>query len=83
MYIPPKIEKIISEFNFDSWLNRPLTKQDKVLLCENLNLPSYSYQYCKWNTLKCYLEELKFEIKDTKRIVNGKQIRVSIIKKSM
>lgn len=84
MYIPPKIKNIICEFNFTLWLNRPLTKQDKELLCKILNLPSYNpYEYCKWNTLKLYLEELNFEIKETKRLINGKQKRVSIIRKYM
>lgn len=83
MYIPPKIKKRLDEFNFNDWLNRPLTKKDKELLCKNLNLPSYSYEPCKWNTLKLYLEELNFEIKETKRLINGKQKRVSILKKCM
>lgn len=83
MYIPPKIEKILYSYDFNSWLNQPLTREDKELLCKNLNLPSYSDDYCKWNTLKLYLEELNFEIKDTKRLINGKQKRVSILRKCM
>lgn len=79
MYIPPKIKNIILEYDFNSWLNRALTKSDKDKLCRELNLPSYSDDYCKWNTLKLYLEELNFEIKDKKRLINGKQKRVSIL----
>ena len=80
MYIPPKIKNIISEYDFDFWLNRALTKKDKDELCRELNLPSYSEDYCKWNTLKLYLKEFNFEVKDTKRLINGKQKRVSILK---
>lgn len=80
MYIPPKINQVISEFDFNLWLNRPLTKQDKDILCEELNIPSlYVYDHCKWPTLERYLNELNFQIKHTKRLINGKQTRVSII----
>lgn len=82
MYIPPKIKQIISEFDFSPWSNRPLTKKDKDLLCEELNIPDlYVYNHCKWTTLERYLNELNFQIKHTKRIINGRQKRVSILKK--
>lgn len=81
MYISPKIETILSQFNFNPWLNKPLTKKDKELLCIALNLPSYNYEPCKWTTLKSYLEEFNFQIVDTKRLINGKQTRVSILSK--
>lgn len=81
MYIPPKIKQIISDFDFNPWINRPLTKKDKDLLCEELNIPDlYVYDHCKWPTLGRYLNELNFQIKHTKRLINGKQTRVSIIK---
>lgn len=81
MYIPPKMKQVISEFDFSSWSNRPLSKQDKDLLCIELNLPSlYNNDICKWPTLEQYLNELNFEIQNTKRLINGKQTRVSIIK---
>ena len=79
MYITPKIEKILSEFNYYSWINKPLTKGDKLLLSKELNIPSYNDEPCKQTTLKSYLEELNFKIIDTKRLINGTQIRVSII----
>lgn len=79
MYIPPKIEKILSEFNYDSWINKPLTKEDKLLLSKELNLPSYNNEPCKWPTIKSYLEEFNFRVIDTKRLINRKQTRVSII----
>lgn len=83
MYIPPKIKQVILEFDFNPWINRPLTKNDKQLLCEELNLPSlYAYDICKWSTLEQYLNELKFEIKYTKRLIDWKQTLVSIIKKN-
>lgn len=82
MYIPPRIKQIISEFDFSPWSNRLLTKKDKDLICEELNIPSlYVYDYCKWPTWEKYLNELNFEIKYTKGLINGKQTRVSIIKK--
>lgn len=82
MYIAPKIQKIITEFDFNSWSNRPLTKNDKDLLCEQLNIPSlYAYDHCKWSTLEQYLNKLNFKVKNTKKLINGKQTRVSIIKK--
>ena len=56
MYIPPKIKQVILEFDFNPWINRPLTKNDKQLLCEELNLSSlYAYYICKWPTLEQYL----------------------------
>lgn len=82
MYIPPKIKQLILEFDFSPWVNRPLTKKDKDLLCEELNIPSlYAYDICKWPTLEQYPIELNFQIKYTKILINGKQTRVSIIKK--
>ncbi|WP_291650945.1 hypothetical protein [Clostridium sp.] len=47
MYITPKIEKILSEFNYYSWINKPLTKGDKLLLSKELNIPSYNDEPCK------------------------------------
>ncbi len=79
MYIAPKIKTILSEFNYNPWLNKPLTKVDKVLLSKELNIPSYNNEPCKWTTLKSYLEEFNFQIVDTKRLISGKQTRVSII----
>lgn len=81
MYISPKIETILSEFNFNPWINKPLTKKDKDLLCSTLNLPSYNYEACKWTILKSYLKEFNFKILDTKLQINGKQARVSILSK--
>lgn len=70
----------MSEFDFSPWINKPLTKQDKNLLCEELNVPSYyCYGYCKWNTLKMYLIEFDFKVKDTKYLIKGKQKRISIL----
>ena len=81
MYIAPKIQKLITEFDFNNWLNRALTKDDTNLLCSKINLPSYSNGPCKWTTLKKYLLELNFEIKHTKKLIDSKQKRVYIIKK--
>ena len=83
MYISPKIRQIISDFDFNPWINRPLTKKDKDLLCEELNIPDlYVYNHCTCPTLKIYLIKFDFTVKDTKILIHGKQKRVSILKKS-
>ena len=80
MYIPPKINQILSEFDLTSWINRPLTKRDTDLLCEQLNLPSYNpYECCKWQTVKLYLKEFGYIINDDRTYINGIRTRVSII----
>ena len=66
----------------DKWLNKPLTTGDKKELALELNWTDDKGRVMKWTGVKNALVESGYEVKDTKRIVEGKQSRVTIITKA-
>lgn len=73
-------EKVIYQIELDTkWLNKPLTKNDKDMLCEELNIPNKNGKLTKWTGIKPKLEENLYTIKDEPIRIEGKQVRVSII----
>lgn len=71
-------------YNLDEkWLNRPLTKEDKDSLCEELNIFDSKGRLVKWTTVKKMLEQNGYTIKDktTTNKETKKNLKVSIINK--
>lgn len=63
----------------DSYINTPLTSQDKVTLCEELYILDGKGRLRKWPTIRKYLIESDYEVEDKTIEIDGKRTRVSII----
>ena len=65
----------------DEWLDVPLTTKDKQDLTENLELTDAYGRLLRWKGVKEFLIKNGYNIKDTKKTIDGKRINVSIITK--
>ena len=65
----------------DEWLDVPLTTKDKQDLTENLELTDAYGRLLRWKGVKEFLVKNGYNIKDTKKTIDGKRINVSIITK--
>ena len=65
----------------DKWLDRPLTKEDKDALCEELNIFDSNGRLAKWTTVKKLLEKNGYTIENKKVTIEGKRVNCNIIKK--
>ena len=66
----------------DKWIDRALTKDDKKLLCIELNLVNQNGRALSWTSVKKILEYSGYRVTDTQIRLNRenrKQTRVSII----
>lgn len=75
--------KIIQKdtYNIDEFLNRPLTKEDKDMLCEKLNLFDNQGRLLKWTRVKNLLVKQGYKViydNKSKRI-DGKVVKISEI----
>ena len=69
-------------YNLDGkWLNKPLTKEDKDALCEELNIFDSNGRLAKWTTVKNRLKEQGYTIEEKTMRIEGKRTKVSIINK--
>ncbi|MEG1481799.1 hypothetical protein [Clostridium sp.] len=78
MYISEKNEKLISNFNFEPYLNKPLTKNDKDSLIYELSIIENG-EFLKWTTLKKMLGEYYIESFDSRIYIDGKRTRVTLL----
>lgn len=74
-----KLNKISSLDN--KWLNRPLTKEDKKLLANELNIVNEKGRLKKWSSISKDLKQIGYKIKDSKITINGKRVNIHIITK--
>ena len=63
------------------WLDKPLTTEDKKVLCEQLGLTDKFGRVLKWRCVSDELTKKGYEIKNTTLRIEGKRTRVSIINK--
>lgn len=70
-------DNIIGSFNFEPYLNVPLTTQDKKRLCEEVRMDNGNGRVVKWETLKSKLVEHGYSVVDKQ--VGVKRTRVSVI----
>lgn len=65
----------------EEYLDKPLTKKDKDMMCEELNILNVNFQISKWRAIKSLIndEESKYNVRDSTKTINGKRARVSII----
>lgn len=61
------------------WLNKPLAKADKKILCEEIELFDERGRLKGWTSISKELIELGYKIKEVKPRINGKQVKASII----
>lgn len=74
-----EIEQLNSLELSAEYLNAPLTIEDKVRLCEDLNIEDRSRKPRGWRTIKGILEKSGYEVKDSKKTIDGTRINVSTI----
>lgn len=79
MYISKLNQETISNFNFEPYLNKPLTKNDKDNLMYELSIIENG-EFVKWITLKKMLSEFYIESEDTRIYFDGKRTRVTMLK---
>lgn len=65
----------------EKYENIPLCTEQKSKLCEELKIIDSKGRLSKWNAIKKHLLKSGYDVIDTKRVINGKQVRVSIITK--
>lgn len=70
---------IKNEYVLMKYLNRDLTATDKEKLCLELDIRNRNNHIFKWNKIKELLINEGYSIKETKKRINGKQIRFSVI----
>ena len=68
------IEEVIDRF-----IDKPLGKEEKNVLCELMNLRGKDGALLKWTSVKKELISKGFKIEDKRKTVDGKKISVSII----
>ncbi|EGT0693927.1 DEAD/DEAH box helicase family protein [Clostridium perfringens] len=68
-------------YDIEEFLDRNLTKEDKDSLCEKLNLFDNKGRLLKWTRVKNLLIEQSYKIEDKKIRIEGKQVKISIIRK--
>ena len=75
-YIPENLDEIMLDY-----LSIPLVTDDKKELSNKLKLTDNHGRLLKWKGVKKFLIKNGYNIKDTKKTINGKRINVSIITK--
>lgn len=65
----------------DKWLNRPLTKEDKEILVNELNIVNENGRLKKWTSISKDLKEMGYIITNPKITIDGKRKSVHIITK--
>lgn len=66
----------------EGYLGKPLTTEDKDKICEELNIKREDNgRLVKWPTIKKTLKKNGYDIQDSIKRINGKQVSVSIITK--
>lgn len=63
----------------DYYLNKELTQEDKEIICEDLKILDAKGRLRKWPTVKKYIKDSGYIIKDKTSTIDGKRTRVSII----
>lgn len=75
-------DTIVNKLDIDySYLNRPLTTEDKDKLCKELSIYNKDGAIAKWTTLKPIIISEGYKVEEKRVWVGDKQLRVSIIKK--
>lgn len=62
-----------------SYLNKELRTEDKLILCEELYILDRQGRLKKWPTVRTYIENSGYIIKDKTVKIDGKRVRVSTI----
>lgn len=65
----------------DEYLNKPLTSEDKEVLCNKLSIIGHDGKIVRWTNLKKILTNANYNIADSTKRVNGKTTRVTTITK--
>jgi len=63
----------------DYYLNRELTQEDKEVMCDELRILDVNGRLRKWPTIKKYLKDSGYVVKDKTLTIDGKRTRISII----
>ena len=63
----------------DYYLNKELTQEDKEVMCDELRILDAKGRLRKWPTIKKYLKDSGYIIKDSILTVHGTRTRVSVI----
>ncbi len=66
-------------FDYDNFLNIPLTSSEKKQFCELLDLRDSNGRTLMWKTVKSRLDDYYLKVIDKTIRINGKPTRVSII----
>lgn len=66
-------------FDMQPWLNRRLFAADKKELADAMAMRTKKRERASWTTAKKTLEELDYQVTDSKTSVDGKQVRYTII----
>ena len=76
-----KKENSISKFAevADKWLNKPLSKEDKATLCDEIAACRSQGKKASWQTTKDLLLQAGYSITEKTLTINSKRQRVSII----
>lgn len=67
----------------DKYIEKVLTSEHKGLLCKELNLRDKHGRQVGWPTVKKLAEDRGYEVVDERKVVHGKKLRVSTIKRKL
>lgn len=73
------LERLNSIELSNKYLNVPLTTEDKINLCIDLNIEDRSKRPRGWRTIKGLLQKNGYVVKDSKKTVNGERLNITTI----
>lgn len=80
IYRTPERDKIVDFVEVPvEYLGEPLTSDMKEELCIDLNLTNVNGNITKWPAVKSLLMESGYKVEDSRKTIDGKVVRVSII----